>query len=73
VTKSFPSTVGTFGLLLADRTALALDLASLPAIDVLILLLLEPEKAPYVICSRRIKIPAPAQTTSCWSNVPNFG
>jgi hypothetical protein len=72
VTKVYPSTVGTFGLLLADRNALAADPAAFPPVDVLLLLLLEPVQLPFFVCARRVKVP-PAASGGCWSNVPNFG
>jgi hypothetical protein len=73
VTKCFPSSVGTFGLLLADRNALALDPAAFPAIDVLILQFLEPVQLPFFVCARRLKVPPSSPSGGCWSNVPNFG
>jgi hypothetical protein len=72
ITAAYPSTVGAFGLLAADRTArLAAAISS--AIDVLIQLALEPEQVPWTMEFRRVELPAPPPVTPSFALIPNFG
>jgi len=64
---TYPSSVGVFGLLAADRGALATEPATLTDFDVTIPVPLEPEQSPNFTSVRRLKIPPPPA-----SKIPKF-